>query len=70
MAPKFKYTQEQMNKAIDAVLTDGISRNQAAKQYKVPVTTLCDKLSGRRPVNRRMGAQPILSAEEEQQIVE
>ena len=59
-----------MNAAIDDVLINNMSKNSAAKLHNVPVTTLCDKVAGRTPIERRMGSPTVLTKEEEKQIVE
>ena len=69
MAPRFAYTQEQMEKAIAAV-RGGMSVRAASVAFKVPRATLFDKIKGKTQLDRKMGRDPYLSQEEESQIVE
>jgi hypothetical protein len=38
------YTDEDVKRAIDLVVNDGMSKQQASRQTGVPVSTLSDKL--------------------------
>ena len=58
-----------MDQAIKAV-NEGMSRNQAAKTFGVPVTTLSDKVGGRTCLDRKMGAPTVLTSKEEERLVE
>ena len=69
MSKKPSYTEEQMLAAVSAV-RGGMSKTKAAAEFKVPKTTLLNKLAGRTPLVRKMGRDTYLSQEEECQIVE
>ena len=58
---RLNYTEEAMALAIAACQNENLSKRAAAKRYKVPRTTLADKLAGRTPVQRRMGPLPFLN---------
>ena len=66
---RFKYSEEQMLKAVAAV-RNGISQREASKRFDVPRGTLFDKLNGRTQMKRKIGPDPYLSQTEEQQIVD
>lgn len=68
----FKYTEKQMEDAISACTSENnpMSKNEAAKKFQVPRSTLQDKLAGRSQLGRKMGKDLYLSSEEEQDIVE
>ena len=70
MAPKLEYSEQQMLDAIRAV-TNGMSRRMLQMEclYKVPRTTLIDKLAGRTPIERKIGRDTILTIDEENDIV-
>ena len=69
MPPKFNYNHEAMQNALDAVEKGGMSKRKASKCFGVPRTTLSDKLSGRTPRERKMGHSPILTEQEEHDLV-
>lgn len=56
-----KYEEGMMLEAIKAVKEGRMSVNKASKQFKVPRTTLTYKLSGKYPVERKMGPSSYLS---------
>lgn len=64
----FKYSEEQMNNAVEAV-HNGQSMRGASKSYEVPYSTLSNKCKGMTPQERKMGPNTVLSATEEQEIV-
>ena len=65
---KKKYSQEAMDKAIEAVHW-GLSRGKAAKKFNVPSSTLADKVAGRTPIKSRIGAPTILTQDEESALI-
>lgn len=63
-----KYDENQILDAIQAV-QNGMPILEASKRYKVPRTTLTYKLSGRYPIERKMGPASYISKEHEGIIV-
>jgi DNA-binding NtrC family response regulator len=61
----FAYSDDNMQKAIQAVRKDGLSRKNAAQQFGIPRSTLIRKLSGTVPLQRKMGPRSELSETEE-----
>jgi DNA-binding NtrC family response regulator len=61
----FAYSDDNMQKAIQAVRKDGLSRKNAAQQFGIPRSTLIRKLSGTVPLRRKMGPRSELSETEE-----
>ncbi|KAI4454373.1 hypothetical protein MML48_9g00011248 [Holotrichia oblita] len=61
----YKYTQENLNNALDAIKS-GLPCATAAKKYNVPRTTLIGKIKGIYPENCRSGVSTILNPEEEE----
>lgn len=57
-----------MEKAVNA-MKNGMSLRTACKTFNVPKSTLSDKISGKTPVERKIGASPILTPEEEKHLV-
>lgn len=66
--PKFSYTQEQLLRALHTVCA-GDSVNSASKRFGIPQSTLALKASGKTPVERKMGPQPVLEADVKKMIV-
>ncbi|XP_063543894.1 uncharacterized protein LOC134752214 [Cydia strobilella] len=62
------YTHSQLNKALEQI-SQGMTIYQASKNYNIPETTLRDKRD-RRYKNPKCGVQPILSVQDETQIVD
>ena len=60
-----KYPVAQMEAALREVRAGTMSRNEASKTFRVPRSTLSDKLDGKSPENRRMGPNPVLRKAEE-----
>lgn len=60
---------EAMEKALNAVITQGISIRRAALDYGVPKSTLGDRVSGRVVPGSTSGPKRILSDEEEEDLV-
>ena len=59
-----------MQCAIEYAQSSTVSINEAARCYKIPPTTLKDRLSGRVIHGAKMGAKPYLTHEEEKELVE
>ena len=68
--PRFTYSEEDMENALRAVQAEGLSKRKASIRYKVPRTTLTDKLLGNSQRGRRMGHVPYLTEREESDIVQ
>ena len=66
--PAAKYSQADVETALDAVKTKTLSLREAASQYRVPRSTLYDKLKGKYPISRV--SRTVLKPEEENQLVE
>lgn len=66
---RLQYTEECMTKAVEAVKNGKMSAYRAHKEYGVPRTTLLDKVKGRVPVERKIGADTVLTKEEENLLV-
>ncbi|KAJ8915297.1 hypothetical protein NQ315_014805 [Exocentrus adspersus] len=69
MAKRLQYLEADMLKAIVAARTGMMSIRKASVSFQVPRTTLIDKLKGRVPIERKIGASSILSSDEEQHLV-
>ena len=54
-----------MESALKEVCECHMSRNAASKDFSVPQSTLCDKLDGKTPEDRRMGPPSVLTKAEE-----
>lgn len=63
-----KYTESDMQKAIDAVRSKNLRTSEAASQFNIPLSTLYCRIAGRRGSSRR-GAPTILSTKEEAVLV-
>ena len=63
------WTQLQMDKAVSAVVTDGLSVRRAALQHGVPKSTLGDRISGRVKPGSTSGPPTYLSTVEENELV-
>ena len=64
-----EWTYDQMDKAIQAVIDNGISIRQAAEEFNVPKSTLGDQISGRTLHSVKSGRSKYLSDEEEDILV-
>ncbi|PAA77811.1 hypothetical protein BOX15_Mlig034404g1 [Macrostomum lignano] len=66
-----QWSQENMLKAYNAVVNQGVSLRIASTKFKVPESTLRDRLHGRVNINcTRPGPQTFFTAGEEQRIVD
>lgn len=63
-----KYTEIDLQKAIDAVQSGGFSLRQAQKEFKVPKSTLSTKIGTNIGEKRRPGPSSVLTKEEESSI--
>ncbi|GFR62014.1 tigger transposable element-derived protein 6-like protein [Elysia marginata] len=63
-----KYTQEMLEEAVDLVRHKAISLNEASRSFGIPLSTLGDKVRGRRPIKAR--SKFLLTSEEEQRVVD
>ena len=64
-----KWTEEEMGRALNAVVVDGVSVRRAALLYGVPKSTLGDRVSGRVLSGATCGRDTYLSDEEEEEVV-
>ena len=64
-----EWIYDQMDKAIQAVIDNGISIRQAAEEFNVPKSTLGDRISGRTLHGAKSGRSKYLSDEEEDILV-
>lgn len=63
--PKFAYSQENMQKAVNAVKNKEFSVYKASALYKVPRSSLQNILDGKTTVeNRKLGPPPVLGQHE------
>ena len=63
--PYLKHSLESTELALKEVRDGRMSRNAASKAFGVPRSTLCDKLDGKTPEDRRMGPPSVLTKAEE-----
>lgn len=66
--PKFAYSHEQLLAALEDV-KKGASVNSASKRHGIPQSTLAYKVSGKTPLERRQGPQPLLGTKCEEMLV-
>lgn len=66
----FQYSEEDLRKAIDEVKIDKKSVNATSKKYGIPRKTLANKVSGKTPIERKMGPSTNLTPSEENRLVE
>ncbi|KAF2881394.1 hypothetical protein ILUMI_24768 [Ignelater luminosus] len=64
----FSYTEKNLQKAIEAITKNGVSRKSAAREFNVPRSTLVRNLSLATPPRRKMGRAAELSEIEEEMI--
>ena len=64
------WDDESMKRPMEAVKGGLMRVNQAARNFKVPRTTLRDRLSGRVEHGAKSGPEPYLTKEEEQELVD
>lgn len=65
---RFKYSEGQMETAIEAVRSRRLKLNQAAREYNIPKGTLSKKVRGLTIEGRRMGPVPVLTKQEEKTL--
>lgn len=63
------WSNQQLNKAMDAVTDQGMEVRKAARTFGIPVSSLRDHLYGK-TVKRKRGKQPVLKEDEETKLVE
>jgi hypothetical protein len=63
------YNEEKIQLGIEAVRA-GMKISTAAKTYKIPRSTLRDKMSGHRQMAKRPGAKTVLTMKQEQVLVD
>lgn len=68
MAQRLQYSETYMENAVAAV-RGGMPALQAAKNFKVPRTTILDKVNGRVPLKRKIGPDTVLTTVEEHHLV-
>lgn len=62
---KCQWTLDILDRAIKRVNDDGISLHKAAKEFKIPYSTLQKRYRRIEQTNPRLGRKPIFSAEQE-----
>lgn len=67
---RFEYSEKDLLDAIEAVRSKVLSLNKAAQTYKIPKSTLSNKINGKTIEGRRMGPAPVLNKEEEIKLKE
>lgn len=65
---RFKYSEEILKKAINAVENKEMTLCKASISFKIPKSTLSNKISKKVPLKREMGPQTYLSTVEERKI--
>ena len=63
------WTEENMSRAISAVIQDGIAVRKAAELYNVPKSTLSDRITGRVLPGSKSGPATYLTTQEEKELV-
>ena len=63
------WNEVKMGRAIDSVITDGVSVRRAALEFKIPRSTLNDRISGRVLPGAVSGRPKYLSNDEEKELV-
>lgn len=66
----FKYSQENLENAVEAVKSGRMSKHEASREFSVPRTTILRKVSGNVPLKRKMGPDTELTEQEEMIFVE
>ena len=64
-----KWSEDLIEKAINAVINDGVSISRAAEDYGIPKSTLGDRISGRILPGSSSGPRKLLTTEEEVDLV-
>ena len=64
------YTQDDLERAVRLVKEEGVSVRKAANHYKIPRSTLSDRISGRIEMGDKPGRKQALPIKIEEQIVE
>lgn len=62
---RFKYSEEDLELAVEGVKGGTLSLNKAARLYGIPKGTLYNKIKGKVPPVRKMGPETVLTKEEE-----
>ncbi|VEN54906.1 unnamed protein product [Callosobruchus maculatus] len=65
----FKYSENDLFRAVHSIKSGEISLNYASKLYGIPKSTLSNKLNKKVPMERKMGPTTILTKEEEEELV-
>ncbi|KAH3716891.1 hypothetical protein DPMN_059624 [Dreissena polymorpha] len=66
-AKRRKYDPEVVGRAVEIIKSGTMTLGQASKTYKIPKTTLNDRVRGKYATDH-IGAKTVLSADEEQRI--
>lgn len=66
---RLKYSQENMEKALQDIREKKMSINQAAKLYNIPKTTVLDTLKEKYKNPRNIGGPTVLTSSEEMLLV-
>ncbi|CAG4980455.1 unnamed protein product [Colias eurytheme] len=65
---RFRYSQETLEKALNAIIRGETSINKASKTYNIPKSTLHNKINNKVPWQRKMGPVSQLTFEEERKL--
>nr|CAH7717322.1 unnamed protein product [Callosobruchus chinensis] len=65
----FKYSENDLLRAVHSIKSGEISLNYASKLYGIPKSTLSNKMNKKVPMERKMGPTTVLSKEEEKELV-
>lgn len=65
---RFRYTEEQLQHALESIRRNEATLSAANRQYGIPKGTLFNKLTGKVPSTREMGPPTILTMDEEQTL--
>lgn len=65
---RFKYTEEDLIKAIDEINNGSVSLNKASLKYGIPKSTLHNKITNKVPFERKMGPSTVLSPAVEERL--
>ncbi|XP_072400746.1 uncharacterized protein [Diabrotica undecimpunctata] len=65
---RFKYTHEDLIKAIDEITSGRLSLNKASSKYGIPKSTLHNKITKKVPFERKMGPSSVLTPFEEERL--
>lgn len=65
---RFQYSQQALEAALKSIANGELNINKASNVYKIPKSTLHNKITNKVPLQRKMGPQPELTVDEEAKI--